>query len=368
MIKRAVIGLGYGDEGKGQTVDYLCSQNPDQTIVIRFSGGHQAGHTVYIDGKKHVFANFGSGTMRGMPTYWSKHCTVDPVGLLKEYETLEEKGISPLIYIDDRCPITTPYDMLMNELDGVNRRHGTCGVGFGKTIEREEKGYHLQYRDIFNESILAIKLHQIKEYYNGQFISRSAYVSLSNFLNACDKIRMFVLPIYNGDDRILKQYTYHVYEGSQGLLLDKDIGFFPHVTRANTDLTNIEGDVFETYLVTRTYQTRHGNGPFNRCHSELTECIKRNPDETNVTNYFQGDLRYGILDLDLYRYAIRDIKTTKVLVLTCIDHMKGDYMCYNLNELKVFPKIMDFKKYVAGALGATRVLTMKIVNGVPIIN
>src|SRR5574343_932195 len=105
---KACIGLGFGDEGKGITVDYLASQSPD-SLVVRYSGGQQAGHTVCLNGIRHVFSNFGSGSLRGLPTYWSEHCTVDPVGIMNELNILTEQGINPILYIDGNAPVTTPY-------------------------------------------------------------------------------------------------------------------------------------------------------------------------------------------------------------------------------------------------------------------
>ncbi len=75
MSNRAVIGLGFGDEGKGVVTEYLCSQDPEHTVVVRFSGGQQAGHKVCKGDTEHIFSNFGSGTLSGCPTYWSEHCT-----------------------------------------------------------------------------------------------------------------------------------------------------------------------------------------------------------------------------------------------------------------------------------------------------
>src|SRR5690606_12238557 len=109
MVGKAVIGIGFGDEGKGITTDFLCSRSRNP-IVVRFSGGHQAGHTVVLNGVRHVFSNFGSGTLRGAPTYWAKYCTVNPIGIINELDSLIKKGITPKLYIDEKCPITTPYD------------------------------------------------------------------------------------------------------------------------------------------------------------------------------------------------------------------------------------------------------------------
>lgn len=76
-----VLGSFMGDEGKGQTVHNICAKNPENSLVIRFSGGHQVGHTVKYGDLMHTFSNFGSGTLLGVPTYWSEYCTVDPLHL-----------------------------------------------------------------------------------------------------------------------------------------------------------------------------------------------------------------------------------------------------------------------------------------------
>ena len=114
MISKAVIDCGFGDSGKGKVVSYFCSYF-DHPLVIRFSGGQQAGHHVVLpDGPEHVFSNFGSGTLQGIPTYWSKYCTVDPVGILNELDILKDKGVEPKLYIDSFCPVTTPYEKTFN--------------------------------------------------------------------------------------------------------------------------------------------------------------------------------------------------------------------------------------------------------------
>ena len=140
METKVVLGLGFGDEGKGLVTDYLCPQH-DDTLVVRFSGGHQSGHTVVSkDGKKHTFAQFGSGTLRGVPTFWSKECTIHPAGMIKEYEALKKLGVDPVIFIDPLAPLTTFYDVFYNKALEISRKkaHGSCGVGFGATIERHE--------------------------------------------------------------------------------------------------------------------------------------------------------------------------------------------------------------------------------------
>ena len=112
----SVIGLGYGDEGKGSVVDYLAAKYPKNSLVVRHAGGHQVGHTVMVDNIIHEFRNFGSGTFRDVPTYYTKPCTISPIGFHIEYDTLYEKmpTVTPIVYIHPLCPIVTIYDIDFN--------------------------------------------------------------------------------------------------------------------------------------------------------------------------------------------------------------------------------------------------------------
>lgn len=316
-MDKAVIGLGFGDEGKGRVVDYLCSLfNP--SLVIRFSGGQQAGHQVITDDCRHVFSNFGSGTLQGVPTYWSKYCTIDPVGILNELDVLLEKGIKPTLYIDERCPVTTPHDKIKNKrLDAVNR-HGSCGVGVGQTYQREEDFYSLLFADLFFPSVLEEKYFLIAKSYYGN-------LTTINFLSDCaELVKSEHVKITYGIPDHLKYKNDYIFEGSQGLLLDQNIGFFPHVSRGNFGSKNIldMGNKPEIFLVTRAYQTRHGNGPMTN--EGLDYDIKENPYEQNPDDNIQGKFRRTMLDLDLLKYAIlrdeyiRQVEN-KTLIITCLD-------------------------------------------------
>mgnify|MGYP003604290373 CR=1 FL=1 len=291
-----VIGLGYGDEGKGLVVDALAMRHPD-SLVTRFSGGPQAAHTVYDEKYGyHIFSSFGAGTLRGLPTYLTKHVLVNPVLMAKELETLLDKGLTPQILINSKCPIITPFDIYSNQLDIDNLNHGSCGHGIYKTINREKDHYHLLAEDLYCKTALKIKLELIREYYK----SLIPIEMLFEFTNAVDTL------INYSDFKVVEtDYVPFlgdiIFEGSQGLLLDPEIGFFPHCTPSRLDLTNIieviEGDLDMLYLVTRAYHSRHGNGILST--ENIPNNIKDNPYETNKTNTFQGEFRRGILDLDL---------------------------------------------------------------------
>lgn len=341
----AVIGTGFGDEGKGMVVSSLC-KTLEKPLVVRFSGGQNAGHHVVLPtGIDHVFSNFGSGTLQGVPTYWSRFCNFDPVGFSNELNALKDKGINPVIYIDLECPVTTPFDILANRLSEKKNNHGSCGVGVGKTWEREENFYSLKVRDLFYPKILSIKLGLIRDYYN-----LNIEVDMSSFILKCLDLKniigvYFFNPPFGG-------YKNIIFEGSQGLLLDPKIGFFPHVTRSNLSPAVIkelnvpvydEKDL-ELYLVTRAYQTRHGNGPMT-C-SWDNKHIQNNPYEVFTEENYQGEFRKSILDLGLLFYAVngdRFIKQSKnkTLIVTCVDlineysYILGD-VHYKLGSLKEF--------------------------------
>lgn len=314
-----VIGAGFGDEGKGKVVNYLCDKK-HSILVIRFCGGHQAGHTVYHGGIKHTFSNFGSGTLKGIPTFWSKFCTIDPVGIINELNVLESKGINPKLYIDFRCPVTTPYDKSQNLTIDTYRNHGTCGVGFGATLQREEDFYSLRAIDIMYEDVLNTKLELIKSYYNNPR-NDNDNIDIDFFKSCCNKIREMenscARPI--SIQRTVPEFCdYYIFEGAQGLLLDQMIGFFPHVTRSNTGLKNAlefikEMRIWESerniYYVTRAYHTRHGNGPMHWAKDNLE---LKNIDDVGFKNIFesnsysehQGVFRSAPLNLDMLKYAI----------------------------------------------------------------
>lgn len=356
----AVIGLGFGDEGKGLTTAYLAAQELN-SIVVRFSGGQQAGHTVHKDGVSHVFSNFGSGTLEGTPTFWSKFCTFDPKGVIIELRKLRELGIKPKLYIDNQCPVTTPFDKLCNQRKDLN--NGTCGTGVGPTWQREEDFYSLKVEDLFFPTIVQEKIKNISMYY-GHGDPKHAPKSTINYLNefydfAVEVTQVPEIEIVNGDfflDDPSIQMKKKIFESSQGLLLDQNIGFFPNVTRSNVDTTNIqhflkEDDAVDLYFVTRAYSTRHGNGPMFANESPINIDY---PNETNVNNEFQGAFRKAILNVDLLRYAItkenntRSIKANSVnLMITCLDHISdGKYQFVQNDRLYVFYDPYDFAKEI----------------------
>jgi len=341
MRTQCIIGLGYGDEGKGATTATLVSK-AERALVIRFSGGHQAGHTVIApDGRRHVFSNFGAGTLAGAPTYWSRYCTFHPVGYANERAALLELGVDPLLYVDGLCPVTTPYDLLYNRQRETEVRHGSCGLGFGATVARHEGPHKLHVMDLYDDFVLEQKLRSVKAHYSGmgaEFDAGGLGKALDDFQRAVDIVRGSVRctcgpALFDG---IEKLHDAAIFEGSQGLLLDQEFGYFPNVTRAYTSSRNALAlcreyglPLPEIHYVTRCYQTRHGNGPLTNEDREPPQ-LRPTPEETNVYNPWQGEQRRSLLDVDQLRYALDcdahySYGCEHRLVVTCLDQLTGEW-------------------------------------------
>jgi adenylosuccinate synthase len=354
MKAHIVVGAGYGDEGKGITTDFLCSQKSD-AIVIRFSGGQQAGHTVIVDGIKHIFSNFGSGTFRSVPTYFTEDCTIYPVTIVREFDVLKHKTHIPGITFHPLVSITTPYDVFANRECKENCKDGTCGLGVGKTMYRNhETPYKLYAIDLLNPVLLQEKLNAIKEFYH----IKTPSVELQKELNAFNQAVIsfsFNIEGYS----MLKDYKNLIFEGSQGILLDMDHGVFPNVTYANTTSKNAHKvcDILKiknrtVYYITRAYHTRHGAGVFENEPIKITN----NEEEINVFNKWQKEFKTGQLDYNLLNHAIRTDsiycpENTKFnLVVTCNDQVKEKFDLMKIYKTfkNVFysfsPESKDFKK------------------------
>ncbi len=304
----AIIGANYGDEGKGLMTDFFAKEYSHlNSVVIRFNGGANAGHTVCMrDGLTHVFHHMGSGTFRGTPTHLSKYFIVNPFLFAKEYKKFG--AIKPKITIDPNTIVTIPYDMMLNQIIG---RGTSCGVGINETVTRNEFGLTLKYSDLTNRNKILEVINEYKRtYYQIRkeilgfnsleyLIDNSLFWSSSiteSYLNECEFMTKLCQCL--SDDDLGSHYKNFIFEGAQGLLLDQNNIFeYPYVTRSNTGLKNVcelakvlDLGALNTIYVSRTYMTRHGNGPFN--YPTLQPFF----DSTNIPNEFQGTMRFGALN------------------------------------------------------------------------
>lgn len=344
MIKdiKAVIGGNWGDEAKGHLVDYLASTIPNDTTccVVRYNGGSQAGHTVEHDGMRHVFNTYSSGTFAKADTFLSEYFIHNPILFIKEREkcnVLVRYHMDKIyIYAHGNGIVTTPFDMIVNQHFENNRtnRHGSCGVGINQTIVRN-KIIPLTMNDIHSLSFMDLN-DRIKEIqkYSTTIISNIDSISLDDmrdqFLEDIHEYLQYIHICENNDQ--LKKYDHIIFEGAQGLLLDEEHEWFPHVTHSKTGsdniikiLTTLDTDIKPTITyVSRSYMTRHGAGPFP---SECPKPYKTIYDKTNVPNEFQETLRYGLFDFELFTETVKadfakwEGNANMNIAITCMDQV-----------------------------------------------
>lgn len=317
MKTTIVLGMFFGDEGKGLTTSCLAQKND---LVVRFNGGQQAGHTVEKDGYRHIFSSFGAGTLNGAHTYLSEYCTVYPKSLYNEEQKLLEKTkVNIAHFMHPMTMVTTPFDIDHNRSTEVFNKHGSVGMGFGATIARNQNTpYKLYAVDLTYRDVVVSKLKQIAAYYNVASPQRD----IDSFLEYTDAIELNICTL----GEIKNRYSNIVFEGAQGIMLDMDFGFFPHVTRSNCTSKNAMQIIKdnnlptpEIYYVMRSYLTRHGNGFMP---NESAEVKYR--DETNIAHNYQGKFRQGWHSKDMIDFSLAcdnafSAKCNKNLVVTCLN-------------------------------------------------
>lgn len=323
MNKRvtAVIGRGFGDEGKGLATDWLCL-NRGKSLVVKHNGGAQAGHTVDLeDGRRFVFHQLGSGSFRGATTFWAPTYLPDLYKLSEEYNSFcELAGFEPLIYSDPEANVVIILDIIVNhaiETHRGDKRHGSCGMGINEADLRTKAGFgikiselslmtvdqlvkRMQYirKDYFLKRLLELGISELNDEFKELFFDDTILENVASEM--LENIKLVKIKYAND---IFVNYENIVFETGQGLLLDGcNEKYFPHVTASRTGLTNII-DILsranlkldEVVYVTRSYITRHGAGPL--LHEVTRDEISYDMvDLTNHPNEWQGTLRYGLFD------------------------------------------------------------------------
>jgi adenylosuccinate synthase len=354
---KVVIGSHFGDEGKGLFVDYLARHG---SLVVRHSGAAQAGHTVQLaNGYHHVFHHIGSGSFQGAETLLSRHFISNPMLFNSEYYNISELDVRPNVMADPRGLVSTHYDMMLNQWAEEARgdtRHGSCGVGVNETIKRSE---HPEFRFTIDDALTwssvktTLLLKKIQTEWVPERIKALGLAPNEIWQNRLENenillVYMENLKKFGNVVKLIPDIEYLnfdsiVFEGAQGLLLDENHRFFPHVTHSNTGLKNVielatESNIkeLEVYYMTRAYATRHGAGPFPHEDANLSYV-----DKTNVPNEWQGSLRFGYLDLDLMAESINNdllhadgsgISIKARIVVTCLDQVGDEVKYYEDNE------------------------------------
>jgi adenylosuccinate synthase len=279
MAKNVVVlGTQWGDEGKGKVVDLLTEQ---VAYVVRYQGGHNAGHTLVIDGEKTVLHLIPSGILRSKVTCLIGNGVVlSPEALLKEMKMLEDKGIpvKDRLKISEACPLILPFhialDVARETARGI-KAIGTTGRGIGPAYEDKVSRRGLRVGDLFNAEDFAVKLKEVMKYHN--FMLTEYYEAdaldydtvLADALSVADLLKSMVVDVTDVLESARLNGEAIMFEGAQGTLLDIDHGTYPYVTSSNTTVGGVAtgagfGPLHLDYVlgIVKAYTTRVGSGPF----------------------------------------------------------------------------------------------------------
>jgi adenylosuccinate synthase len=283
-----VIGTQWGDEGKGKLVDWLTDHAQG---VVRFQGGHNAGHTLVIAGRKTVLHLIPSGILRdGVACYIGNGVVLSPEALLAEIDELEKAGVEVAgrLSISEACPLILPYHQALDqarELSKGEAKIGTTGRGIGPAYEDKVARRAIRLQDLFDPTRFATKLEELLDFHN--FVLTQYYhadpvdyhATLDGALALASRIKPMVADVpralydaHRAGDNLL-------FEGAQGSLLDIDHGTYPFVTSSNcvAGAASAGAGVGPQMLhyvlgITKAYTTRVGSGPFP---TELTDEVGR---------------------------------------------------------------------------------------------
>lgn len=375
-------GLGFGDEGKGSVTDYICRTHKVHTVV-RYNGAHQAAHNVVTSaGMHHTFSQFGSGTLAGALTHLSRFMLVDPLAMLREGDHLRGLGVHDAferVTIEGDALIVTPFHAAANQAREISReltndplttgRHGSCGLGINEAVTaslshpdtairvkdigtpalREKLSLT---RELMLKEVLRVNPYPLQEGKKSLNLHRTNVPLEESFIDVClegyqQLLNRGVRVVDSGYlPKIMTKgvlgYDTTLFEGAQGVLLDQEYGFHPHVTRSDCTFGNalklIEGvstDVTRLGVI-RAYHTRHGSGPF------PTEAPLGIPEAHNGNGPWQQAFRQGYLDFVLLRYAREVVGGVDEVALTHLDRVTGPQkVCIAYEEsTKLFRKML----------------------------
>ncbi|ANY15376.1 adenylosuccinate synthase [Bordetella pseudohinzii] len=273
-----VIGTQWGDEGKGKIVDWLAESVQG---VVRFQGGHNAGHTLWINGKKTILRLIPSGIMHpGVTCYIGNGVVLSPEALLKEIEELEAAGLDvrSRLQISEICPLILPYHVAIDKAREARKgegKIGTTGRGIGPAYEDKVARRALRVQDLFTPDIFDAKLAEVLDYHNfvlTKYLGAEP-VSANEVRDQAMALAPAIQPMVGDVSSSLylaqQQGASFLFEGAQGALLDVDHGTYPYVTSSNclAGAASAGAGVGPQSLdyvlgITKAYTTRVGSGPF----------------------------------------------------------------------------------------------------------
>ena len=331
-----VLGTQWGDEGKGKIVDLLTEH---AAAVVRYQGGHNAGHTLVIDGEKTVLHLIPSGVLReGVQCLIGNGVVVAPDALMREIVKLEAKGVPvrERLRISPSCPLILTYHVALDQAREKARgdlKIGTTGRGIGPAYEDKVARRGLRVGDLLNMPRFEDKLRELVDYHNFMLVGyyKEPAIEFEKTLAECKEYAELLKPLMldvTAELHDLRRAGKDImFEGAQGSLLDIDHGTYPYVTSSNTTAGGVAtgsgvGPMFLDYIlgITKAYTTRVGSGPFpTELDCEIGEYLGVKGHEFGATT--GRPRRCGWIDLPALKYAgmlsgLTDLIVTKIDVMS----------------------------------------------------
>lgn len=350
----AIIGLQWGDEGKGKIVDYLADKF---NSVIRFQGGNNAGHTIKVDNKTFKLSLLPSGVVQGKFSVIGSGLVVDPVALFKEIDAIKAQGVdinpTNLVIANNVCLILSVHrevDQLLEQQKG-EAKIGTTGRGIGPAYEDKMGRRSIRLADLFDDQILHNRLENLLFYHN--LLRKGLNASevkiddlLAEISSIKDRIKPFAMEPYEIAQK-LSSLTPIMFEGAQGALLDIDYGTFPFVTSSNTMSGQVTlgsclgvADLHQTLGILKCYTTRVGSGPFpTELDDEIGQHLASKGQEIGTVT--GRNRRCGWLDACLLRYIVK-LSNVKEVALTKLDVLDDLEIIKICTGYKIDNKVIDY--------------------------
>jgi adenylosuccinate synthase len=348
MGNTAIIGLQWGDEGKGKIVDFLADKFDS---VVRFQGGHNAGHTIKVGDKTYKLSLLPSGIIRGKFSVIGSGVVVDPVALFAEIEKIESAGIKVskenLAIADNACLILSIHrelDQLLEVAKG-DKKIGTTGRGIGPAYEDRAGRRAIRVCDLHDQEHLKDRITNLLFYHNLLRKSLGAVeVSVEGLIAELEKVKDKILSYAKPSFEIAQKLSACkavMFEGAQGALLDVSYGTFPFVTSSNTMAGQIAlgsglgvADLHKTVGILKAYTTRVGSGPFpTELSCEIGKFLRIEGGEVGTVT--GRDRRCGWFDAPLVRQAIQlsSVKEVALMKLDVLDKLEKIKICvaYKIN-------------------------------------
>lgn len=329
-----IVGTQWGDEGKGKVVDYFAGK---ADVVVRFSGGNNAGHTVVVTGKKYAFHLMPCGALRGKQLIIGNGVVVDPKVLLEEMEMVRKEGITPELLISERAHVIFPYHRALDEAEEQfkgKRKAGTTKRGIGPCYEDKAGRFGLRMCDLVDKAVLREKMGHLFPLKERQISALGGKFdfTLSELIEEYSSygrmLKSFVCDTNLPLNKAIDENKNVLFEGTQGTMLDIDHGAYPVGTACNvTSGAACTGSgvsptkIHSVVGLVKAYVSRVGEGPLpTELTGETGDYIRKKGVEFGTTT--GRPRRVGWLDIPALRYACR-VNGINWLAITKLDVLAG---------------------------------------------